>query len=44
MTVLTITFWLLLQFPAGILLGRLLQRESRRPVLIPVVARRRQRR
>lgn len=44
MTVLTITIWLALQFPAGILLGRMLQREVRRPVLIPVVVRRRTRR
>jgi hypothetical protein len=44
MTVLTIAIWLALQFPAGILLGRMLQREVRRPVLIPVVARRRPRR
>jgi hypothetical protein len=44
MTVLTITFWLVLQFPAGILLGRMLQREVRQPILISVVPRRRQRR
>jgi hypothetical protein len=43
MTVLTITIWLALQFPAGVLLGRVLQRGIQ-PVRIPVVARRRARR
>jgi hypothetical protein len=38
MTVLMIATWLTLQIPAGILLGRILQRE---PVLIPAAAGRR---
>ena len=33
MTVLMITVWLALQIPAGMLLGRMLQRE---PALVPV--------
>jgi hypothetical protein len=44
MTVLVITIWLALQIPAGAVLGRMLQRELRQPVLIPVAARRRPRR
>jgi hypothetical protein len=44
MTVLMITIWLALQIPAGAMLGRMLQREVRGPVLIPVVARRQPRR
>jgi hypothetical protein len=41
MTVLMITVWLALQIPAGILLGRMLQRGL---VLVPAVAGRRLRR
>ena len=43
MTVLMITIWLGLQIPAGILLGRMLQRQIQ-PILVPIVARRRSRR
>jgi hypothetical protein len=38
MTLLVITFWLALQIPGGVLLGRLLGR-SPAPRLVPVLAR-----
>ena len=41
MTVLMITTWLALQIPAGILLGRMLQRGVHQSALVPVIARRR---
>lgn len=44
MTVLVVTAWLALQIPAGILIGRLLQRQVFQAGLVPVSLRRQPRR